>query len=111
MISRETVLSSHGPDPSSRETVYLRATRDPSSRETVRNFARNPATALYFSAFDFSSFRIFATNCSWFHIFVFSDLLEQHSSELETKLDIVENFYFLVSFSLAPMVSHHGLSS
>ena len=31
---------------------------------------------------------------------MFSDLLEQHSNEWETKLHIVENFSFLVSFSL-----------
>ena len=73
---------------------------------------RSPATAALL--FRDSTWLIFGFLLLTAHgsiFFVFSDLLEQHSSELETKLDIVENFYFLVSFSLAPMVSHHGLSS
>ena len=99
--SRDTVWFRATWDLSSRDTVYLRATRDPSSRglsgisrEILRqHFIFPHSTLLIFG------FLLLTAHGSIF--LCFSDLLEQHSSDLETKLHIVENFYFLVSFFLA----------
>ena len=87
MISRETVWASRDQErifarycliSRDLENVFARdciSSRDLKSffAQTVRISREILRQQFYFSCIDFASFRIFAANCSWFHIFVFFD--------------------------------------
>ena len=115
---RMNLVSSRGPCIISRdlEKIFARDCQNFARsakllRADCQNFARNSATATLFSCIDFAYSLIFAANCSRFYPFVFSDFLEQHNSKLRQSLILWRTSNFLSKFSLAPMVSHHGLSS